>query len=99
MAITPAQRRYWRRNLRLTAVLLFAWFAITFVGGYFAAELNHFSFMDFPLGFYLFAQGALIAYLIIIGIYVRYMNRLDREWAHEASAGDARSRFPGQASD
>ena len=43
-------------------------------------ELNEFSFLDFPLGFYIFAQGALIAFLLIIGIYVRVMNRLDREY-------------------
>ena len=99
MAITPAQHRYWRKNLRLTSLLLLAWFVITFVGGYFAAELNQVSFLGFPLGFYLFAQGALIAFLIIIGIYVRTMNRLDRDWAREAHPGDARSRFPGQPPD
>jgi len=85
MQIKPAQRRYWHKNLRLTFVLLLAWFVITFVGGYYAPELNEFSFLGFPFGFYLLAQGALIAYLIIIAIYVRTMNRLDREWTRDAS--------------
>jgi len=85
MQIHPAQRRYWRKNLTLTFSLLLAWFVITFVGGYYAATLNEFSFLDFPLGFYLLAQGALLAYLVIVGIYVRTMNRLDREWEHGAT--------------
>jgi putative solute:sodium symporter small subunit len=89
MQIQPAQRRYWRKNLTLTSALLLAWFVITFVGGYYAATLNEISFLGFPLGFYLLAQGALLAYLIIIGIYVRTMNRLDREWELEAAHHDA----------
>ena len=78
MKLTEQHRTYWRRNLRLTAGLLCVWFLVTFVAGYFADELNEYSFLGFPLGFYMFAQGSLIIYLIIIAIYVRAMNRLDR---------------------
>ena len=53
---------------------------MTFFGGYFARELNTLSFMGFPLGFYLFAQGSLLIYLVIIVIYVFAMNRLDRQF-------------------
>jgi putative solute:sodium symporter small subunit len=86
MQIKPAQRRYWHKNLRLTAALLLVWFLITFVGGYHADTLNSVHFLGFPLGFYLFAQGALIAYLVIIALYVGIMNRLDRRWDAEAAA-------------
>jgi len=90
----PAQRTYWQRNTRLTATLLCVWFASTFVAGYFADELNHFTLFNFPFGFYLFAQGSLLIYLIIIGIYVSYMNRLDRDWVRESAPGEPRTRFP-----
>lgn len=80
MQLTERHRAYWRRNLWLTATLLTLWFSGTFVAGYFAVDLNRYSFMGFPLGFYIFAQGALIAYLAIIGIYVLVMNRLDRRY-------------------
>ena len=53
---------------------------MTFIGGYYARELNALSFMGFPLGFYLFAQGSLLIYLVIIVIYVFAMNRLDRQF-------------------
>jgi len=36
--------------------------------------------MGFPLGFYIFAQGSMITYLVIIAIYVTVMNRLDRRY-------------------
>jgi len=80
MRLDERQRAYWRRNLRLTLTLLSVWFVVTFVGGFYAAELNTLSFLGFPLGFYLFAQGSLLIYLVIIVIYVFAMNRLDRQF-------------------
>ncbi|MDX9884411.1 DUF4212 domain-containing protein [Thauera sp.] len=80
MKLDERQRAYWRRNLTLTVTLLSVWFGVTFVGGYFADELNTLSFLGFPLGFYLFAQGSLLIYLVIIVIYVFAMNRLDRQF-------------------
>lgn len=80
MALTARQKTYWRTNLVLTGGLLFAWFLVTFVAGYFANALNDYTFLGFPLGFYIFSQGALLAFLVIIAIYVRVMNRLDRRF-------------------
>ncbi len=78
MELTEKHLAYWRKTRILTTVLLGVWFVVTFVGGYFAISLNEFELFGFPFGFYLFAQGALIVYLLIIGIYVLAMNRLDR---------------------
>ena len=80
MKLTDAQRTYWRLNLLLTFGLLALWFGVTFVTGYYASELNAISFLGFPLGFYMFAQGSLVVYLVIIVIYVVVMNRLDHRY-------------------
>ena len=74
------RKAYWRRNLRVTALLLMVWFVVTFVVSYYARELSTISFLGFPFGFYMGAQGALLIYLLIILFYARYMNRLDREY-------------------
>ena len=42
--------------------------------------------MGFPLGFYMSAQGSLAIYVILIGTYAWYMNRLDKEY--EVDEGD-----------
>jgi putative solute:sodium symporter small subunit len=77
-------REYWRKNLTITAILLFIWFVVTYVSAFFAPQLNQFKFLGFPLGFYIAAQGALVVYVIIIFVYATYMNRLDREYGvHE----------------
>lgn len=73
-------RAYWHRTLGLTVFLLLLWFGTTFFAGFYATELNAYEFLGFPLGFYILAQGALIAYLFIIGVYVLAMNWLDRRY-------------------
>ncbi|ANQ84313.1 hypothetical protein dqs_1259 [Azoarcus olearius] len=75
--LTRRHRAYWRWTQVLTAVLLTLWFAVTFVSGFYASDLNAHTFLGFPLGFYLLAQGSLIAYVAIIGVYVLAMNWLD----------------------
>ena len=80
MQLTAKHEEYWRRNLVVTAVLMAIWFVVTFVEAWYARELNGFTFLGFPLGFYMSAQGSLIIYVIIIWYYARYMNKLDIEY-------------------
>lgn len=80
MQLTEKHREYWRRNLKLTAILLSIWFVVTFVVIWFARELNEIVIAGFPLAFYMGAQGALIVYVIIIWFYARRMNELDKEY-------------------
>ena len=70
MTLNERQRAYWRANLILTASLLAVWFIVPFASGYYAAELNRLSFLGFPLGFYVFAQGAILVFLpaMLIGM-------------------------------
>ena len=70
-------RLHWIRNRRVTAVLLFIWFGVTFVVSFYARELN-FRFFGWPFSFWVAAQGALLVYGLIIAFYAWYMNRLDR---------------------
>jgi len=84
MQLTEKHKEYWHRNLKITALLLAIWFIVTFVFSFYARELNEFTFIGFPLGFYFGAQGSLIIYVAIIWFYARYMNNLDQEYGvHE----------------
>lgn len=80
MSPTPEQRQYWRKTLRLTGLLLGVWFVFTFVTSLLARELNALSFLGFPLGFYMSAQGSVLVYVAIVWIYAKYMNRLDERY-------------------
>ena len=87
MALTAKHEEYWRKNLRLTAILMVIWFVVTFVISYYARELN-FSFFGWPFSFYMGAQGSLIIYVLIIWYYATYMNRLDREFGVDEGDDD-----------
>jgi putative solute:sodium symporter small subunit len=78
MQVSENHQRYWQKNLRITAVLLAIWFFVTFVIGYFARDLN-FTFFGWPFSFWVGAQGALVVYVLIIGFYAWYMNKIDQE--------------------
>lgn len=80
MQLSSRHQEYWRKNLIITAILLAVWFVVTFVEGWYARELNSITFLGFPLGFYMSAQGSLIIYVIIIGIYALYMKKLDKDY-------------------
>jgi putative solute:sodium symporter small subunit len=78
--VTEKMREYWRRNLVITAVILAIWFFVTYVVAFFAPQLNSFTFIGFPFGFYMGAQGSLIIYVVLIFYYAWRMNKLDREY-------------------
>ena len=80
MQLTDKQNEYWHKNLVITAILLSIWFIATFVEAWFARELNTITFLGFPLAFYMSAQGSLIIYVALIGIYALLMRKLDLEY-------------------
>ncbi|MDD5057108.1 MAG: DUF4212 domain-containing protein [Sideroxydans sp.] len=80
MQLTEQHKHYWRRNLRLTGSLLAIWFGVTFVVGWFARDLQHITFLGFPLPFYMAAQGALLVYVGLVGYYAYCMGKLDIEY-------------------
>ena len=84
---TAARRRLWSATRLLTAALLVPWLALTVLGAWFARDLNTVVLRGFPLGFWIGAQGALLAYLALIVLYVVAMDRLEARY--HAEAGDA----------
>lgn len=82
------EREYWRKNLRVTAVLMVIGFVVTFGVAFFARELN-FNFFGWPFSFWMAAQGALLVYVALVWFYAHTMDRLDREFGFaEASDED-----------
>jgi putative solute:sodium symporter small subunit len=76
-----ARREYWRRNLRLMAVLLTIWALVSFGAGIlFVEPLNNISFIGFPLGFWFAQQGSIITFVLLIAVYVWRMDKLDAEY-------------------
>ena len=72
---------YWRKNLRLLTILLSIWFIVSFGFGILLVDvLNTMRIGGFKLGFWFAQQGSIYVFIALIFIYVRRMNRLDKEY-------------------
>ncbi|NQV54558.1 MAG: DUF4212 domain-containing protein [Rhodospirillales bacterium] len=79
--ITPEVRAaHWAKTKNLTIIVLVLWFIFSFVVHWYADALNAFSFLGFPLGFYMAAQGSLIIFVVLIFWLANRQNKIDEEF-------------------
>ncbi len=77
-------KAYWKENIRYLFVLLSVWFLVSFVAGIiFKDVLNDFKLGGFKLGFWFAQQGSMYVFVILIFIYVRLMNKLDKKYGYD----------------
>ncbi len=75
---------YWRTNLKYLTILLAVWFAVSFGAGIlFVDALDEVRIGGFKLGFWFSQQGSILAFIVIIFVYVWLMARLDRKYRIE----------------
>ncbi|MDP2187344.1 MAG: DUF4212 domain-containing protein [Sphingobacteriaceae bacterium] len=81
MEKNKSMQAYWRRNLRYLLILLSIWFVASFGFGILLAEpLNAIKMGGFKLGFWFAQQGSIYVFVILIFVYVRWMNQLDKDF-------------------
>ncbi len=75
------QKKYWKENLKYLAILLSIWFLVSYVFGILLVdELNTIRLGGFKLGFWFAQQGSIYVFVILIFVYIRLMNRLDKKY-------------------
>ena len=75
------QAAYWRRNLVYIAVLLAIWAAVSYGASILLADaLDGIQVLGFPLGFWFATQGSLLVFVLLVFVYVKLMNDLDRKF-------------------
>ncbi|MEM7410883.1 MAG: DUF4212 domain-containing protein [Myxococcota bacterium] len=73
-----SQRTYWQDNLRLVAVCLVIWFAVSFgCGVLWLDALNRIEIGGFRLGFWFAQQGSIYVFVALIFFYARRMTAID----------------------
>jgi len=81
MSSTNNHDEYWKANLKLMGLLLSIWFVVSYVCGILLVDvLNQVQFAGFKLGFWMAQQGSLYVFLLLIWIYVKRMNTLDKHF-------------------
>ncbi len=81
MADKKHLKKYWKENLRYLLILLTIWFIVSYVFGILLVDqLNVIRLGGFKLGFWFAQQGAMYVFVILIFVYVRWMNKLDKKY-------------------
>jgi putative solute:sodium symporter small subunit len=72
---------YWKANLALLFKLLIVWFTVSFGFGILLVDvLNKISIGGVKLGYFFAQQGSIYVFVVLIFVYVRQMNKLDRKF-------------------
>jgi len=75
---------YWQENLKYLVILLSIWFVVSYGAGIILKDwLNQFTMGGFKLGFWFAQQGAIYVFIILIFVYVRLMNKLDKKYGYD----------------
>lgn len=78
--LSPQQRdAYWRKTSRLMWIIMGWWVFFSFLIPAFAVQLNSITIAGFPLGFYMAAQGSLIAFVVLLFWFAYRQNKIDEE--------------------
>lgn len=71
---------YWQKNIKYLVILLSIWAFVSFgCGILFADALNSVRIGGFKMGFWFAQQGSIYVFVILIFVYVRLMNKLDKK--------------------
>jgi putative solute:sodium symporter small subunit len=77
---TTDNTAYWKANIRIVSILLTIWFVVSYVFGILLFEvLNTIKLGGTGLGFWFAQQGSIYSFLILIYVYVKLMNNLDKK--------------------
>jgi len=71
---------WWRKTKSLMIASLVIWAFFGFVIHFFVNQLNEIVIIGFPLGFYMAAQGSLIAFVVLIFWFASRQDSIDREY-------------------
>lgn len=78
---TEHRKKYWRENLKYLTILLLIWFLVSYgFGILLVEELNTIRLGGFKLGFWFAQQGSIYVFVLLIIIYVKLMNKLDKKF-------------------
>jgi len=75
---------YWKENLKYLIILLSVWSIVSYgCGILFKDALNEIRLGGFKLGFWFAQQGSIYVFVILIFVYVRLMNKLDKKYGFD----------------
>ena len=80
MAQNSSSNAYWKANLRIIGISLVIWFIASFMMGIILRPaLSGIMVGGADLGFWMAQNGSIYVFIILIFVYAKVMNKLDRD--------------------
>ena len=82
MAHPANDQAHWNKTTRLMFIHLGVWFFFGYIIHMFVNKLNTITIpvLQFPLGFYMAAQGSLIVFVVMLFMFAKQQDNIDREF-------------------
>ncbi len=72
---------YWQENIKILSILMSIWFIVSFLLGIvFVDQLDNIRFAGFKLGFWISQQGSIFIYVLLVYLYLKAMDKLDKKY-------------------
>jgi len=71
---------WWSKTKGLMITCLVIWAIFGFVIHFFVGALNEITFLGFPLGYYMAAQGSLIVFVVLVFWFSARQDSIDHEF-------------------
>lgn len=72
-------KAYWAKTSSLMYLMMGLWIFFGYAIHFFVAPLNSIKIAGFPLGFYMAAQGSLIAFVVMLFWFAKAQDKIDRD--------------------
>ncbi|MCS7204575.1 MAG: DUF4212 domain-containing protein [Leptospiraceae bacterium] len=72
--------QYWKENVVQMWIVMIIWFLVSYGAAFFAPSLNKITFLGFPLGYYMGAQGAITTFVILNWYYATKMSKIEEKY-------------------
>jgi putative solute:sodium symporter small subunit len=79
---TPQEDAHWKKTTNLMLTHLGVWFFFGYIVHMFVVPLNKIviPILGFPLGFYMAAQGSLIVFVVMLFMFAKQQDKIDKEF-------------------
>ena len=78
------EEAHWQKTTRLMLTHLGIWLFFGYIIHFFVVPLNKIviPILGFPLGLYMAAQGSLIVFVVMLFVFAKQQNAIDREFGY-----------------
>ena len=82
------KEKHWEKTKGLMIITLVIWFIFGYLIFMFGSSLNEGSFLGYPLAYYMCAQGAIIAFVVLIFWFANKQEKIDEEFGFQERGED-----------